>query len=145
MVSPRRRLNFENVPLSPQRLERYMRIVTAANEFRRLAALNLNSYTPRNRSLAISFMRDVINGTQGNWPALNRAVANLNKVRRIGGGNISPARRSPARKAATKIQSLARGVAARKRAAARRTKLVMGPNGSFMVAVPAYTGNRTRA
>jgi hypothetical protein len=103
-----------------------------ADEFRRLQHLNLNTFTRPTQALANSFARNVINGARGNHAALNRALNALPRVRRIGGGNASPR----AHAAATTIQARVRGAAGRKRAKAFGTKLVVGPNGNVMVAVP---------
>jgi len=101
-----------------------------AQEFRRLQYLNINSFPRSYQALANSFARNVINGARGNHAALNRALNALPRVRRIGSG--SPR----AHAAATTIQARARGIAGRKRAKARGTKLVVGPGGNMMVAVP---------
>ena len=113
-------------------LEREFVIMEMAEEFRRLQYLNLNTFTRPNQALANSFARNVINGARGNHAALERALNLMPRVRRIGGGNASPR----AHAAATTIQARARGIAGRKRAKARGTKLVVGPNGNVMVAVP---------
>jgi hypothetical protein len=113
-------------------LEREFLIVEAVQEFRRLQNLNINTFTRSTQALANSFARNVINGSHGNHAALQRALNLLPRVRRIAGGNRSPR----AHRSATTIQARARGMAARKRAAARRTRLVVGPNGTYMVAVP---------
>jgi len=111
-------------------LNREFAIMEMAQEFRRLQYLNINSFPRSYQALANSFARNVINGARGNHAALNRALNALPRVRRIGSG--SPR----AHAAATTIQARARGIAGRKRAKARGTKLVVGPGGNMMVAVP---------
>ena len=113
-------------------LEREFAIMEMAEEFRRLQYLNINTFTRPTQALANSFARNVINGSRGNHAALERALNALPRVRRIGGGNASPR----AHAAATTIQARVRGAAGRKRAKAHGTKLVVGPNGNVMVAVP---------
>jgi len=102
----------------------------------RLSTLNLNKFGMNNRSKARSFMTAVMNAQNGNENSFRYAITLLNNVKRIGGGNIPENRRQSAHKAATTIQKYARGIAARKRAAARRSRLVRLPNGSYMIAVP---------
>jgi hypothetical protein len=111
-------------------LNREFAIMELADEFHRLQYLNINTIRRQNQVLAISFLINVNEGYQGNHAALERALSALPSVRRIGSG--SP--RSHA--AATTIQARARGIAGRKRAKARGTRLVVGPNGNMMVAVP---------
>ena len=111
-------------------LEREFAIMEMAEEFRRLQYLNINTFTRPTQALANSFARNVINGSRGNHAALESALNALPRVRRIGSG--SPR----AHAAATTIQARVRGAAGRKRAKARGTKLVVGPNGNVMVAVP---------
>jgi hypothetical protein len=118
--STRRNLNFNRV----------------YREALRLSTLNLNKFGMNNRSKARSFMTAVMNAQNGNENSFRYAITLLNNVKRIGGGNIPENRRQSAHKAATTIQKYARGIAARKRAAARRSRLVRLPNGSYMIAVP---------
>ena len=125
--------------VSPHRLEHHLNTLALAENFDRLRRLNLNSFTRNSQALAVSFMRNVINGIYyGNNAARQRALNALNRVRRIGGGDIPLNQRNRAHAAATTIQARARGISARKRANARRTKLVHGPGGNvnYMVAVP---------
>ena len=123
-------------------LNREFAMFALLQEIDRLQALDMNSFTRPNQAVANSFARNVINAVRNqNNAAFNRAVAELPRVRRIGGGNIAPNKRARANAAATKIQALVRGIAGRKRAAARGSKYVIGPNGTIQVAVPV---KRTR-
>jgi hypothetical protein len=105
-------------------------------EARRLERLNLNTFGRNNRSKARSFITAVINAHHGNENSLRYALSVVNNVKRIGGGNIPLNKRQAAQRAATTIQKYARGMAARKRATARRSRLVRLPNGTYMVAAP---------
>ena len=143
MPTPRR-LNFNNVPVSPNRRERAALLSTLMEEGLRLETLNLNRYAPRNRSLANGFIRNVINAHQGDREALYRALGNLQRVKRVGGGNISPSRRSPSHRAATVIQSVWRGIKGRRAANLRLRQVnpryapvyVTNANGSIKLAIP---------
>lgn len=132
-----RRLNFNNVQLSPNRSERGMLLSTLYEEALRLSNLNLNRHSRNNRAIARGFITNVINANQGNQAAVYRAIGNLPRVRRIGGGNITPERLPEAHRAATIIQARARGMAGRRRANYRRAVGVIGPNGTPAVAIPA--------
>jgi hypothetical protein len=143
MPTPRR-LNFNNVQVSPNRRERSTILATLLEEGLRLETLNLNRYSPRNRSLANGFVRNVINAHQGDREALYRALGNLQRVKRVGGGNISPSRRSPSHRAATAIQSVWRGIKGRRAANWRLRQVnpryapvyMMNANGTVKVALP---------
>jgi hypothetical protein len=143
MPTPRR-LNFNNVQLSPNRRERTTLLSTLMEEGMRLETLNLNRYSPRNRSLANGFIRNVINAYHGDRGAMNRALGNLPRVRRVGGGNLSPSRRTPAHRAATTIQSVWRGIKGRRTANWRLRQVnpryapvyMMNANGTVKVALP---------
>jgi hypothetical protein len=121
-------------------LYREFAIAEAAEEYRRIANMNLNRYPLSVRSLASQFAYDVIEGSHGNHAALNRALALVPRVRRIGGGNLSNRERNRQTRAATYIQSRIRGIKGRQRAQIRKaalgTRVVVGPNNSLMVAVP---------
>jgi hypothetical protein len=128
----RRHLNFNNVQLSPNR----QLLANLIDEAIRLVHLNLNSFTPATQALAHGFIRSVINAKHGSKNALREASGNLARVRRIGGGNLSPHRLAAAHRAATVIQARARGMTGRRRANARRAVVVFGPNGIPMIATP---------
>jgi hypothetical protein len=115
-------------------LNREFAVMNATMEFHRLQNLNLNSFTRPTQALAHTFATNMINGYRGNNAAMTRALNALPRVRRIGGGNATQREH----RAATTIQARRRGMAGRKRANARRTKLVRGPGGNlnYMVAVP---------
>jgi len=102
----------------------------------RLSSLNLNKFGINNRAKARSFITAVINAQNGNENSYRYALSRLNNVKRIAGGNIPENKRQAAHRAATTIQKYAKGMAARKRAAARRSRAVRLPNGSYMIAVP---------
>ena len=102
----------------------------------RLSSLNLNKFGINNRAKARSFITAVMNAQNGNENSFRYALSVVNNVKRIGGGNIPENRRQAAHRAATTIQKYARGMAGRKKAAARRSRLVRLPNGSYMIAVP---------
>lgn len=102
----------------------------------RLSSLNLNTFGVNNRRKARLFITSVINAQNGNENSYKYALSVVNNVKRIGGGNIPENRRQTAHRAATTIQKYARGIAGRKRAAARGSRFVRLPNGSYMVAVP---------
>ena len=127
--SPRRNLmgNFNAANTNMNRVYR---------EALRLSSLNLNKFGINNRAKARSFITAVINAQNGNENSYRYALSVVNNVKRIGGGNIPENKRQAAHRAATTIQKYAKGMAARKRAAARRSRAVRLPNGSYMIAVP---------
>ena len=127
--SPRRNL-LENFNAANTNMNRVYR------EALRLSSLNLNKFGINNRAKARSFITAVINAQNGNENSYRYALSVVNNVKRIGGGNIPENRRQTAHRAATTIQKYAKGMAARKRAAARRSRAVRMPNGSYMIAVP---------
>jgi len=102
----------------------------------RLSTLNLNKFGRNNRSKARSFITATINAQNGNENSFRYALSLLNNVKRIGGGNIPLNKRQAAHRAATTIQKYAKGMAARKRAAARRSRVVRMPNGTYVIGVP---------
>lgn len=128
-ISPRRNL-LENFNAANTNMNRVYR------EALRLSSLNLNKFGINNRAKARSFITAVINAQNGNENSYRYALSVVNNVKRIGGGNIPENRRQTAHRAATTIQKYARGIAARKISAARRSRAVRLPNGSYMIAVP---------
>lgn len=121
-------------------LYRDFAIAEAAEEYRRLQGLNLENFPRSVQTTAGLFAYNVIQGANGNHSALNRALAALPTVRRIGRGIGLNSNRNRETRAATAIQTRYRGVlgrrAANKRASAVGTRVVVGPNNSYMVAVP---------
>jgi hypothetical protein len=143
MPTPRR-LTFNNVPVSPNRRERSMILSTLLAEATRLEGLNLNRYTPGNRALANGFIRNVINAHHGDRNAAGRALGNLPRVLRLGGGNLSPNRLNRAHRAATTIQSVWRGGKGRTNTNWRRRQVdpryapvyMTNANGTVKLALP---------
>jgi hypothetical protein len=138
MPTPRR-LNFNAVALSPNRQERGMIFSSLVTEALRLQDLNLNRYSPRNRSLATGFITAVINANRGNQNAMYSALHNLPRVSKIG-ASASPRRNA----AATVIQSAFRGLKGRRAANWRLRQVnpryapvyMMNANGIVKVALP---------
>ena len=149
MPTPRR-LNFNSVPVSPNRRERSMILSTLLAEAMRLEGLNLNRYTPSNRALANSFIRDVINAHHGNGNAAGRALGNLPRVLRLGGGNLSPSRLNRSHRAATTIQSAFRTLKRRREAIWRGRQYnpryapvyMTNANGTVKLALPVIPGRK---